>query len=207
VRAPEWLWQPNTLSVNARAVYANLLVHRNARKGGIAWPSQDVIAEALGLGSATVKRAIAELKKVGLIEVVRQPAARVDRRYNVYLVEAWDECPMGIRVIPTVREIGIRTEADRDQDREKYGSQRPHNPSYRTPSINPAEAIVDDDDSLPEDALLDVLLWHLIEDSHVPEVVTEPVASGGCSGCRCVLYLPTEFDAGVCDRCIEEVVE
>jgi hypothetical protein len=220
MKAPEWLWGKNTLSINERAVYANLLKRRNKAKGGLAWPSQELIAAELGISPATVKRALRRLKTAGLIDTVRQPAARVDRRFNVYVVHTPDDAPIGISVIPVPAEVGITDARDRDQNRAKYGSQRPHNRLKGTPSKNqgrtdvPApwgatEPPMDDDDweALPLEALADVLAWHESEDDRTYVIEPTTIQPGHCSRCDSLLTPDEQRGHGMCTGCLDRVPE
>ena len=75
-----WTRVPNSLLLDARTlgltdaavvVMVWLLAHRN-QKTGLAWPSQDSIAEASGLGLSTVRMAVVKLREAGLLDAVRR---------------------------------------------------------------------------------------------------------------------------------------
>lgn len=72
------------ISSNAVRLFAVLMDYAN--KDNRAWPSRETLRQDLHLGSVdTVDRALAELKKLGAVQVVRQGGIKGQaRRSNVY---------------------------------------------------------------------------------------------------------------------------
>lgn len=72
----------------AQAVYMVLVCHAN-QKTRIAWPSHDTIAASLGCGIKVVERAVGDLQKQGLIEVLKRGGGRtktgkgISNRYKI----------------------------------------------------------------------------------------------------------------------------
>lgn len=79
---PEWVLYHDGLSFAARAVYGALAAH--ADRDGRCWPSQATLAAKLHTSEATVKRAIAELRKAGAVTATpRHTRGRV-KTSNMY---------------------------------------------------------------------------------------------------------------------------
>lgn len=79
---PEWVLYHDGLSFAARAVYGALAAH--ADRDGRCWPSQATLAAKLHTSEATVKRAIAELRKAGAVTATpRHTRGRV-KTSNLY---------------------------------------------------------------------------------------------------------------------------
>lgn len=78
------------ISPTAKTLYALLRAHvNNGRGDGLAYPSQDALAQMLGRSQSVVSRAVAELVAIGAIEVL----ARRRHGAHVYLVH--DGAPAG----------------------------------------------------------------------------------------------------------------
>lgn len=80
------------LNERAFKVYLVLRTYANERrdhdKDGLdVWPSQQTIARDAGLSIATVKRAIADLTEIGLIETRRAGIAERDKAQNIYVLK------------------------------------------------------------------------------------------------------------------------
>lgn len=67
---PQWIEERPELTASAKLVYARLC--RFSGKNGKAYPRQKTLAKSLGMGIATTKRAITELRKYQLIETQEQ---------------------------------------------------------------------------------------------------------------------------------------
>jgi biotin operon repressor len=69
--------------VNAKLVYQNLLSHAD-KDTGIAFPSQEQIAKETGISISSVRRAIKQLVKHGLVVVTRRRDPKGKWLHNVY---------------------------------------------------------------------------------------------------------------------------
>lgn len=91
-RKPGWLWIDNAvvlehgaaLGAAGLAVYVGLASYANAEHK--AWPGLRGLSKRLGIGQATIVRAIAKLESLGLVTVERQQTAHGDRDTNRYVL-------------------------------------------------------------------------------------------------------------------------
>lgn len=85
---PNWLLQRQDISSNAKLVYARLAQFAN--QDGVAWPSQDTLAQECGISVRSIKSAIKELRDINLIESI-QRGLRRSNQYR-FLQHIWMEC-------------------------------------------------------------------------------------------------------------------
>lgn len=78
---PHWLMRRTDMTPSAKMLFARLMRYANVDTG-IAWPSRDQLARDLGMGSATIGRALVDLHDMGLLESFQRPGLR--RRGNGY---------------------------------------------------------------------------------------------------------------------------
>lgn len=64
---PNWVVDEDTISGPTMLVY--LVLSRHVDKDGVCFPSQATIAKKAGISESTVKRALSELRDLGLVEV------------------------------------------------------------------------------------------------------------------------------------------
>jgi hypothetical protein len=81
---PNWLVRDPSISRNVKLVY--LVLSSRVDRDGVCYPSQGLISTETGLSVATVKRAIAEMRRRGLLTVALRTTAR--GRHNVYHLHA-----------------------------------------------------------------------------------------------------------------------
>lgn len=116
VTPPHWFIreavQAFDLELSEVAVFVALCDHANQRTR-IAWPSQRLIAEEMGMGRATVERALERLAAVGLVEIAEPVQARRSTRYRIPR-----EMPAPAPTLP------FPTRRDESQHRERGGDGR-----------------------------------------------------------------------------------
>jgi hypothetical protein len=73
---PNWVVRDPDIDRTTKMVYLVLSSHAGARK--VCWPSQTTIAETIGVSTRTVKRALSDLRTMGLltVKVRRTPHGR-----------------------------------------------------------------------------------------------------------------------------------
>lgn len=82
---PTWLLERRELSPGAKLVYARLA--RYAGKRGVAYPRQPVLAAEIGLGERQVRRHLTELRKCGLVAVLKGSRGKPSRYF--FLAHLW----------------------------------------------------------------------------------------------------------------------
>ena len=81
---PRWLLYSSEVSPHAKLTYVTIQSHVNAH--ATAWPTRSTIAEESGMSDSTVKRAVGELERLGVIEVRRRKLPNGRQTSNVYRV-------------------------------------------------------------------------------------------------------------------------
>lgn len=107
-RKPGWLWIDHAvliehgaaLGANGIAVYVGLASYAN--QDHQAWPGIRGLAKRVGVGTATVQRAIAQLEALGLVQVERVESRQGDRDTNRYRLLRQNEvgCAAGDTPVP-----------------------------------------------------------------------------------------------------------
>ncbi len=70
-----------------RAVAVYVYLYDRANKNGECWPSVPTIAKEIKLSQATVRRAIKDLRKAGLIETVQRYRAKGGKSSLLYILK------------------------------------------------------------------------------------------------------------------------
>ena len=70
-----------------RAIAVYVYLYDRANKNGECWPSVSTIAKEIKLSQATVRRAIKDLRKTGLIETVQRYRAKGGKSSLLYILK------------------------------------------------------------------------------------------------------------------------
>lgn len=89
------IWQPG-LSSHAKCLLAALIHHRN-RKTGLCNPNLSSLAEMLGKSLSTIKRALVELRRLGMVIVRR---SLWGNRYELPTPDEWHDVSFSSNVTP-----------------------------------------------------------------------------------------------------------
>jgi DNA-binding transcriptional MocR family regulator len=76
----DWIVDMTEVTFTARAVYSQLVAL--AKKQGFAWPSQQFLANRLGVSLRTISSCIGELVKAGFVDVARPTPERSTCAYT-----------------------------------------------------------------------------------------------------------------------------
>jgi biotin operon repressor len=126
LQAMDNLRRNGKLSATARIVGLEILACVNSVSGG-AWPSETRIADRLGIGERTVRRAVKQLKAAGCTKVMRRRG-----RSNVYFPAFADRTEANL--------AGVEADPREANLASNPGQKRPHTPDKNgrlTPSSNP----------------------------------------------------------------------
>ena len=151
---PNWLVDDESFTYQEKLVY--LVMQRHADKYGSAFPGVKRIAEKAGISESSVKRAIARLRKVGLLEVVqerRYGGSRSESQATVYKVHT--SLPTPTSGLPDLRselstgQGDLRSQGAELTDDADLRSGRPLNKTQKNnPSTTRGVRVVDDSPSV-----------------------------------------------------------
>lgn len=121
--APNWLIRDPSISTNVKMMF--LVLSSYSGRTGVSFPSQETIASLMGVSVPTVKRTLAEMRALGLVEVVVAKTATGRRNHYRLLIDSLGggrlthdpiQEGVGSPVIPRVGSPGTQEEESLEEE-------------------------------------------------------------------------------------------